>query len=698
MNKASFVVILVASISMLFTGAVNSSFGQGVSTFEAWHFNADGQASAASITNDISGDGVDDVVLAADGRSIYSVDGVTGKQIWVFIANESYSWLSVITNPNLDVNNDDVQEIFAVTKDNVMFLLDGATGRQLWNFTSDDRAQRAEQCFAAARAAFPISDIDDDGLVDLAIVSGSGDKCPKDDKFTILTLSAKEGKKVWEFVHEEDFHGLKDGTFRSSPSIVLDYDGDGTGDIIVVDESSILYVIDGSNGSQIRANKLDVFGSISNLLKIPDISGDKIEDVVAIEFLEGGGGPDYGKLSAIDIKSSKIIWQKTAGDGLHDSGAFFSTAWLKSESNKTTFVAVIQRIDNNLELVLLKAISGEQVWQFQLGQDTSKQDLEKYLPLTSIADLNGNGYDELAVGSLGSDAYLLDSKLATIIWSHSITYGTSMITSIEIGNGQKYILIFDKASTAHALAALNQINTKLTLDVSEKTAPLSSKLTIFGSISPPLSGEIVTLRYVDPNGSVFTKPLIVAKDGSYSDEIRPEIVGTWKASTSFEGEGYHVGSESQTISFAIETVTKNSVYSVGIEGDHNGSTTYPIVYLIEGGEVTSMSINQQEETFNVAISPSPQGGKLRLELSRDIIDAFNSDFKVYIDGNVATFEELEKDDKVRVLSIPFGADSAEIQVAGTYVIPEYPTVAIAVLAIALTGMTAVITVKKRLFR
>ncbi len=690
------VVIFVASILTLFSGTVTSSFGQGLSTFEAWDFSANGHTLAASITGDVSGDGIDDVIVAAEGRSIYSIDGATGKQIWVFTANESYSWLSVTTNVNLDVNNDDIQEIFAVTADKLMILLDGATGNQLWNFTSDDRALRAQQCFPVARAAFTISDIDDDGVVDLAIVSGSGDICPKDDRFTVLTLSAKEGEKAWEFVHAEDFHGLKDGTFRSSPSIVLDYNGDGTDDIIVVDERSILYVIDGSDGSEISANKLDVFGSISNLLKIPDISGDNIEDVVAIEFLEGGGGPDYGKLSAIDTKSSEIIWQMKAGDGLLDGGAFFSMALLEDESSKTNYVAAIHRIDDDLALVLLEAISGEQVWQFQLGQDNSKQDLEKYLPLASVTDLNGNGYDELVVGSLGADVYLLDAKLATIIWSHSITDGTSIITSIAIGAGQRYILIFDKGSSAHALGALNHIDTSLTLEASEKTVPVSTKLIISGSISPSLPGEIVNLRYIDPNGSVSTKPLIVANDGSYSDEIKPEIIGIWRASSAFGGEGYHVSSESQTISFGVENVTRNPIFSAGIEGNDIGSTTYPIPYFVEGGQVTSMSINQLEETLNVVISPSPQGGTLRLELQRDIIDAFNSDYQVYIDGKVTTFEEVEADDRVRVLSIPFSADSTEIEIAGTYVIPEYPTIAVAVLATALTGMIAATTVKKRL--
>lgn len=696
MIRVHLVVIFVASILTLFAGTVTSSFGQGLTTFEAWDFSANGHTLATTITGDVSEDGIDDVIVAAEGRSIYSVDGATGKQIWVFNTNESYSWLSVTTNASLDVNNDDVQEVLAVTADKLMILLDGATGKQLWNFSSGDRALRAQQCFPVARAVFTISDIDDDGVADLAIVSGSGDKCPKDDRFTVLTLSAKEGEKVWEFVHEEDFHGLKDGTFRSTPSIVLDFNGDGTDDIIVVDERSVLYVIDGSDGSEISAKKLDVFGSISNLLKIPDISGDNIEEVVAIEFLEGGGGPDYGKLSAIDIKSSEIVWELKAGDGLLDSGAFFSTAWVKDESTRTNYVAAIQRIDDDLELVLLKAISGEQVWQFQLGQDTSRQDLEKFLPLARVTDLNGNGYDELAVGSLGADVYLLDAKLATIIWSHAITNGISMITSIEIGDGQSYILIFDKAANAHALAALNHIDTRLTLEASETTVPVSTKLTIFGSISPSLSGEIVRVRYIDPSGIVSAKPLVVAKDGSYTDELRPEIVGTWRVSAEFEGEGYYVGSESQTISFVVENVTKNSIYRVGVDGVDNGSTTYPIIYLVEGGEVTSMSINQLEETLNVAISSSPQGGTLRLELQRDIIDAFNSDYQVYIDGKVATFEELSADDEERVLSIPFKADSNEIEIAGTYVIPEYSAIAVAVLAIALIGMIAANTVKRRL--
>jgi hypothetical protein len=226
---------------------------------------------------------------------------------------------------------------------------------------------------------------------------------------------------------------------------------------------------------------------------------------------------------------------------------------------------------------------------------------------------------------------------------------------------------------------------------------LSRKVTISGAISPPLPGEVVQLRYIDPAGMMTSKPLVVAQDGSYTDEIQPKAIGSWKVSASYAGEGFYTSAQSSTISFTVENETRNSVYSVDVKSEDNTSVSYPVAYFIEGGRVDEMSIDKQQKSLDIAITPEiGSGGSLRIELSRSMIDAWDSSYKVFVDGKAVEFDEIEADMQARTLSIPFSSDSEQIRVIGTYIVPEFPAATI-MMALAIAGMITVMAMRNRLF-
>jgi outer membrane protein assembly factor BamB len=688
-----------AFVGIVLASAPNSLPGAFASTFEAWEFKAQGDILALSAAKDASGDGIDEFVVAA-GRFVYLADGATGEEIWNYTTNDSYTWIAATTHPSLDVSGDGRPDVLAAAaEDRLVMLLDGANGEQIWNFSgSGSSYKQGDLCYPSARWVHLVSDIDGDGLPDMVVVSGSGDQCPKDDRFEVIALSAMTGEKLWEYVHDEDYHGLKDGTRASSPVAVVDVNKDGAGDIAIVDDHNALYVINGLTGSVIRTEKLDVFGAIWNLMVVPDISGDGIEDAIAFEFINGAGGPDYASIDAVDLASAKVVWQAKAGDGLYDGGALYTGAWLASGNSvqPAIHVAVTQRIENKLDLLLLNGNTGQEILRFHLGEDKSRDDLGRYYPIQTVPDLNGNGYDELAVGSIDSTIRLLDGKELNVIWSHSVDGGCNLISSIPAGGDQRYILVADKKSNVNALGALTSIETELTIDASAETVILSRQMTISGGISPLLPGEIVQLRYVDPTGSATMKPIVIARDGSYTDTIKPNVIGSWKVSASFAGDGYYTSTVSPTIAFTVENETKNSVYRVKIESDAGTSVSYPVVYFVEGGQVNEMSVDRQQRSLSIAITPVAGGGALRLELSRSMMDAWDSSYQVYVDGKVVEFNEIESNMEKRVLSIPFSEDSEQIQVIGTYIVPEFP-IAQVMLALAIVGVTAVLAMQSRLF-
>ena len=122
-----------------------------------------------------------------------------------------------------------------------------------------------------------------------------------------------------------------------------------------------------------------------------------------------------------------------------------------------------------------------------------------------------------------------------------------------------------------------------------------------------------------------------------------------------------------------------------------GGQTYPIEYMITGGSVENMTIHGENQTLGATIS-STGNGTLALRLPREVIDSktvegTDADFAAFIDN--AEYEEpgeIEPSEDTRTLLIGFPAGAGSIDVIGTSVIPEFSTIAVIMLAVAIVGI------------
>jgi predicted secreted protein with PEFG-CTERM motif len=122
-----------------------------------------------------------------------------------------------------------------------------------------------------------------------------------------------------------------------------------------------------------------------------------------------------------------------------------------------------------------------------------------------------------------------------------------------------------------------------------------------------------------------------------------------------------------------------------------GGQTRPIQYMINGGSVENMTISSQNSTLTVSIN-SIGNGTLVVKLPRNLIDAKTSNgsdttFDALID-NAEYVEpaEMERTSDMRTESVSFPAGSGAIDILGTVVIPEFSTIAVLVLAVAIVGI------------
>lgn len=89
-------------------------------------------------------------------------------------------------------------------------------------------------------------------------------------------------------------------------------------------------------------------------------------------------------------------------------------------------------------------------------------------------------------------------------------------------------------------------------------------MTVSGEIVPRVSGVEVSLTYTKPDSTKVTSQISTSAAGTFSDIIKPDILGSWSVEVSWAGEGDYEGATSQSVSFTV------------IEESSGGVPGYPV--------------------------------------------------------------------------------------------------------------------------
>jgi predicted secreted protein with PEFG-CTERM motif len=112
---------------------------------------------------------------------------------------------------------------------------------------------------------------------------------------------------------------------------------------------------------------------------------------------------------------------------------------------------------------------------------------------------------------------------------------------------------------------------------------------------------------------------------------------------------------------------------------------------IVGGKVTNVFADSESKSLIIGLETT-SAGKITATLPRDVIDAktgnTDDEFFILIDGEEVNFEETKTStQRTVVINIPSGAE--EIEIIGTFVIPEFGTITAMILAVAIISIIAV---------
>jgi len=227
-------------------------------------------------------------------------------------------------------------------------------------------------------------------------------------------------------------------------------------------------------------------------------------------------------------------------------------------------------------------------------------------------------------------------------------------------------------------------------------------VTIFGTVNTIFENMPITLQIYYESNLVDVAQVTVAKDGTFVKSFNA-VGSQWKEEGTYTVRAQYTQTQiaETTFEFFSQVIDKSSaVFPVNIPN----SGTFDVGYTIRGGEVEKITMNQEHYSLLVQTTVN-SNGNLVLKLPRESFDAQSdgkdNTFIILISKEnteaqnfmQVEYEEIGTGDNYRTIRIPLEEGDQWIEVIGTYVIPEFGSIVIIILVVAVSS--AIIISKSR---
>ena len=224
---------------------------------------------------------------------------------------------------------------------------------------------------------------------------------------------------------------------------------------------------------------------------------------------------------------------------------------------------------------------------------------------------------------------------------------------------------------------------------------------VSGNIKTIIGNTEVTLQLFKEGNLIDIAQIKVGKDGNYAHTIIAQgpqwkIEGEYTVKTTY-GEA-NIAETSFTFTPKSKIFETTDIFEVNA----GNSGTFDIQYTIRGGTLQDISIDPHIFGLIIKIDALDEG-KIILDLPRKYIEAEKQNGKdeVFIilvekenkDVVETTYKETTSHSDVRTLTINFEEGDSEIQIIGTYVIPEFGVIVMIVLTVGI--MVSILSTKNK---
>ena len=263
------------------------------------------------------------------------------------------------------------------------------------------------------------------------------------------------------------------------------------------------------------------------------------------------------------------------------------------------------------------------------------------------------------------------------------------------------VLLLSPFLAVDAFAAENG----LVVSTDKESYAAGETITVSGAVLSAEAGPII-LQVISPNGNfAHVAQIDPDSDKNFSEDIATSIGGKWKETGTYIMKVTHYyGTAELQFEYGglmqaqvIPPTDAGDVEDAGDLGDlelspvdtHEDSSIITIeendlFYKITGGQILKITPDTESISLIIQIETFSDGDLL-ITLPKTIINTTEGDFFVLVDDEEAVFYSQETPDSW-TLRIPFYNGSEVIEIIGTFVIPEFGTIAAIILAVAITSI------------
>ena len=243
---------------------------------------------------------------------------------------------------------------------------------------------------------------------------------------------------------------------------------------------------------------------------------------------------------------------------------------------------------------------------------------------------------------------------------------------------------------ASASLALQPIyaDDEITIETDSDVYDHSSMIILTGHITVVDQNEVpVVIMVISPNGNIATIDQVsVNADGVFSTTFNTagammKYDGTYQIQASY---GFVETTISIELTNAIESAMTSDTMETAETTLEDAIKDGQINWTIDGGVITSFFVNGDENSIVLYIEATDDG-TLEISLHEDIIKPFD-DGTFFVTINSEENQDFEQTGNQ--LTIPFDAETEKITIFGGWAIPEFGTIAIMILVVAIVSIIA----------
>jgi len=222
-------------------------------------------------------------------------------------------------------------------------------------------------------------------------------------------------------------------------------------------------------------------------------------------------------------------------------------------------------------------------------------------------------------------------------------------------------------------------------------------IVVSGNVTSIIAGEQVSITIFHEGNLVDIAQIQVAQDGKFATTFNTGGP-LWKKDGEYIIRALY-SKETQETSF--EFYSKQALIETTdiFEVDAGSYGTFDVDYTVRGATIKNMVVDSEIFAL-IVILETDDDGAITLKLPRESIDATKTDdqddtFIILIDGIEVPYREISTNADSRTITIEFEEGDSDIEIIGTFVIPEFGSIVMIILGIGIVS-TILLSAKYRI--